>query len=237
MTDLIVLVPTRQRPHTVVQMCAAFADTCTADTGLVFCVDGCTQVEQYWQAHRDAQAIFPRQSMFAGPRRRLVGTLNHYATILAEAEHAPTVIAYLGDDHRPLTPGWDRAYLKALRAAGTGIVYGDDTVQGENLPTQVAITTDIVRALGFYAPPVLTHMYCDNFWLDLGRGADCLTYLPDVVVAHRHPGTGAVGWDESYRESNSAASYLTDRDAYHAYVRDGLAPAIAAVAALKAAHP
>jgi hypothetical protein len=236
-TDLIVLVPTRLRPHAVIELSTAFAETCTADTGLVFCVDDCPRFEEYWQAHRDTAAVFGQQSILDGPRRRLVGTLNHYGTIIANAEHAPFAIAYMGDDHRPITHGWDTAYLKALREQHTGIVYGNDEIQGENLCTQVAITTDIIATLGFVAPPVLTHLYCDNFWLDLGRGADCIQYLPDVIITHRHPSTGAVAWDESYLESNSAERYAADQAAYHAYVQDGLAAAIAAVNTLKAAHP
>jgi hypothetical protein len=90
----------------------------------------------------------------------------------------------MGDDHFPRTHGWDQAYLDALRELGTGIVYGNDLLQGHRLPTQCAMTADIVRRWGYMALPTLRHMYVDNFWRDLGNAADCLRYLPEVVVEH-----------------------------------------------------
>ncbi len=216
--ELVVIVPTRGRPAAVAPMARAFADTSTDDIWLVWCVDGDPTNEDRYRAEvAAARAVFPWQSLYSGPRRRLVGTLNHYARVLTAPTAGPTAIAYLGDDHRPVTYGWDTAYKDALDALGTGIVYGDDGHQGANLPTQMAMSADIVRVLGHVAPPVLTHMYCDNYWKDLGDGADCLTYLPDVQVIHHHPGTGNGVWDASYRESNSAARYAADRAAYERY--------------------
>jgi hypothetical protein len=214
---LAVVVPTRSRPQAVAPLVAAFADTCTADTWLILAVDGCERVEDYRQAYWDGLRTYPRLLFRAGPRRRLVGTLNFYANRLVTSIIPPEAIGYMGDDHRPATPGWDSAYLATLTALGTGIVYGDDLVQGANLPTQMAMTTDIVAALGYVAPPGLVHMYCDNFWKDLGEGAGCLTHLPEVTVAHHHPSTGRASWDASYRESNAADRYAADKAAYEKF--------------------
>ena len=219
--QLAILVPTRARPHTVHALALAFARTCTADTWLIFCVDG-DENPAYAEAHRLAtMGVYPRILMRHGPRRRLVGTLNHYAPELASAPDAPTAIGYMGDDHRPETAGWDAAFLTALAELGTGIVYGDDGHQGARLPTAMAMTPDIPRVLGFIAAPVLNHMYCDNYWKDLGEAAGCLTYLPDVRITHHHPGIGKGTWDASYAESNSSASYAADEAAYRRYRDDG----------------
>lgn len=105
-------------------------------------------------------------------------------------ETTPKIIIKLDDDHWPLTIGWDALYLNALNdLGGTGVVYGNDLFQGENLPTVPGLSADIVRALGWYAPPVLGHLFCDNYWLELGRRSGLIKYLPDVQIQHRHPNT------------------------------------------------
>lgn len=216
---LAILVPTRLRPHTVVPLAQAFADTCTGgNTWLIFCLDGTFDADAYVTAYEHAVTrTYPRIRMRQGPRRRLVGTLNHHAALLADDLEPPTAIGYFGDDHRPSTPGWDTAFTQELRQLRTGIVYGDDGHQGQRLPTAMAMTADIPRALGFVAPPCLTHMYCDNYWRDLGEGADCLTYLPDTHITHHHPAANKGTWDDSYRESNSPDRYAADQAAYDHY--------------------
>lgn len=232
--DFVVLVPTRTRPHSVAALAQDFADTCTADTWLVWLVDGCDDADAYQRAYHKAVDVYPKQFLKVGPRRRLVATLNHYAHLVATAATAPYAIGYLGDDHHPATRGWDSRYVNTLRELGTGIVYGDDLIQGEDLPTQVAMTTDIVAALGYLAPPGLVHMYCDNVWKDLGHGAGCLTYLPDVIVRHDHPSAGNAAWDDSYLDSNSAERYAADRDAYTRYRTEQLHHDIQKVKQLRA---
>lgn len=232
MTDLTVIIPTRSRPGTVADLLRSFADTCRADTSIAFAIDGCPQADEYRAQLNQHQHIFPAATMAAGPRRRLVGTLNHASAVLA-AFNPGAVLAYLGDDHRPRTVGWDMLFLDTLNELGTGLVYGDDGHHGEGLPTAVAMTPDIITTLGFMVPPALTHMYCDNFWLDLGHHADCITYLPEVKITHYHPGTTGAAWDDSYAESNSSASYAHDRAAYEAYCQTGLADDVAKVIALR----
>lgn len=230
---LVVLVPTRLRPHAVAPLAEAFAATCTAGTWLVWCVDGCPQEAAYRQAHRDTLATYGRQQMVAGPRRRLVGTLNHHACRLSGSATPPYALGFMGDDHRPETVGWDTAYLSALRELGSGIVYGDDGIQGGYLPTQVAVTADIIRAVGYLAPPALAHMFCDEYWRDLGNGAGCLTYLPEVRVAHHHPAVGLGAWDASYAESSAEPAYMADHAAYLRFAETGLADDVAKVRHLR----
>jgi len=222
MTDsLAVLVPTRLRPHHVQPLAEAFAATCTADTWLIFCIDG-DDDPAYGNAVRYAQShTYSRILSRSGPRRRLVGTLNHYLGALVNFTDRPTAIGYLGDDHRPETYGWDSYFLAELADTGPGIVYGDDGIQHANLPTACAISTPIVAALGHLAPPCLTHLYCDTYWRDLGAGAGCLRYLPEVRITHRHPNVHLAPWDLSYAESNSGHQYETDGAAYQDYIARG----------------
>lgn len=162
-----------------------------------------------------------------------VGAIN-WGAARALADLKPFAVAKLDDDHRPRTVGWDTAYLEALRELGTGIVYGNDLLQGERLPTAPAMTANIVQALGFMAPPTLRHLYCDNFWHDLGDAANCLRYLPGAVVEHMHPAAGKAQMDDGYRLANSPERYRDDGVAYEAYRAGQFLMDVAKVQALQA---
>ncbi|WP_111166101.1 hypothetical protein [Spongiactinospora gelatinilytica] len=149
----------------------------------------------------------------------MVAALNASVRDWLQSADAPTAIGFMGDDHRPRTRGWDAAYLTALRSL-PGFVYGNDLVQGVRLPTQVAISTPVVRALGHMAPPTLRHMYVDNYWLRLGQAAACITYLRNVVVEHLHPVAGTAAWDAGYRRVNAREVYDQDRKAFEAYMSE-----------------
>lgn len=214
MTDLVVVVPSRGRPAAARELAAAFTETCTADTKLVFSLD----------ADDPTVSDYPKPRTVAH-NRSMVEALNKAAEFQVGGDlpgGRPFAIGFMGDDHRPRTHGWDTAYLEALRELGTGIVYGNDLLQGERIPTQCAMTADIVRALGYMAPPALTHMYVDNAWLALGRTAQCIRYLPDVVVEHLHPVAGKAEWDEGYRRVNDPGMYAKDEAAFRGYLEGGI---------------
>lgn len=207
-----------------------FEKTCTADTLLQFAVDGDDpQRDEY----RELTTLGAGYNV--GPSSSMVEALNRAAT-QDVVSYRPFAIGFMGDDHRPRTIGWDAAYLAALRKLGTGIAYGDDLLQGRNLATQCAMTSDIVRELGYMVPPALTHLYVDNFWMTLGAGAGCLKYLPQVVVEHRHPAAGKAIWDENYARVNNSAMYERDAAAFAAYCADELAGDVEKVKALRAVH-
>lgn len=146
----------------------------------------------------------------------MVYALNTGAAEVALGHHS-FAVAFMGDDHRPRTVGWDQRYVTELGALGTGFVYGDDTIQGENIPTQCAMTTNIVSAFGRMAPEGLRHLYVDNYWRDLGKAAQCIRYLPDVVIEHCHPCAGKAEWDEGHIRVNAPEVWSHDDAAYQNY--------------------
>jgi hypothetical protein len=123
--------------------------------------------------------------------------------------------------------------VDALRDLGIGIVYGDDLLQRDRLPTQCAVTADIVRVLGWMAPPTLTHLAVDDWWLRLGQQADCIRYLPAVVVEHMHPVAAKAAWDAGYARVNSPGMYQRDLRELDRLVRDALPAAADAVRSLR----
>ena len=227
MTDLVVIVPSRHRPGAAVELAEAFTAT-GASSRLVFAVDDDdpTRFE-----YAKALERYPWTTVHYAPApSTMVKTLNIATNLFAGEAFA---LGFMGDDHRPRTEGWDRLYVEALRDLGTGIVYGNDLLQGQNIPTQVAITADIVRALGYMSPPALTHLFVDNFWKDLGTLAGCLRYLPDVVVEHMHPIAGKAEWDAGHVRVNQQSMYQADARAYQAYIDGHMASDVAKVLALR----
>lgn len=219
MSDLVVIVPSRGRPQAVAELVEAFRETCTADTALFFGVDDDDpELSRYYEAMIGLDG--PRGAgvgiRAVSAPSSMVRTLNVVAVEAVNLIAAASAIAFMGDDHRPRTKGWDTAYLAALELH-PGLVYGNDLLQGHRLPTQVAMSAEVVRALGHMAPPPLTHLYVDNYWRDLGAAAQCITYLPDVVVEHLHPVAGKAQWDEGYKRVNDRGMYDRDAAAYSQY--------------------
>lgn len=208
MTDLIVLVPSRNRPRAVRELAQTFLETCAGDTELVILVDDDdVDLEEYLQDFREIGTYH----LIVGPRRRIGPTLNWFAPEFAEQAFA---LGFMGDDHRPRTHGWDATYITALRGLGTGVVYGDDLIMGEQIPTQVAMTSDIVLATGHFVPDGMIHLWLDNVWKSLGEALGKLQYLPQVIVEHMHPIAGKGEWDASYIENNADAVFDADHARY-----------------------
>lgn len=206
--DLVMLVPTHGRPDSARELAQVFSDTATGHSAIVFVVD---QTDPKLQEYRDK--IPPFADLIVRDTTGMVPALNAVAGWLAE-DGGTFAVGFMGDDHRPRTPGWDVECYNNLRELGTGIVYGNDLFQYENLPTQCAMTLDIVQALGFMAPPTLKHLYVDNFWRDLGNELEMLRYLPEVVIEHMHPLAGKAEWDEGYRRVNGPAVCEHDSNEY-----------------------
>lgn len=215
--DLLVIIPTRGRPQTIPEIMQAWDDTgATAD--VLFAVDtDDPELAAYKQHAADLKADSRVRFAF-GKRRRLVGTLNAQAVKAAKQYR---FLAFMGDDHRPRAAGmpWDER-IRICLSGGSGIVYGNDLLQGDKMATAVAMTSDIVSTLGYMVPPALVHLCADLVWVDWGRGMGRITYLPDMVIEHLHPAAGKASVDAVYEDCNSPERVSGDAAAYYDY-RDG----------------
>lgn len=223
MTDLLVIVPSRGRPQSIERLLSAWNDTAGGVASLLVALDDDDPYAPMYPAHPDVTYTVAPRNGFA-PR------------LTAEAlDRAPHhfALASWGDDHIPRTHGWDTALLEALGSMGTGFAYGDDLIQGENLPTACAMTSDIVSTLGWMTPPGMAHLYVDDVWLTLGRAVDRIRYLPDVVIEHYHPmHRPDVEADDLVRDANSAAAYAADRAVFDRWKADDLPGCVEKIRAL-----
>lgn len=86
------------------------------------------------------------------------------------------------------TPGWDDKFKAPFKSGKSGIVYGNDLFQGENLCTFPVISADIAKTLGWLQLPTLDRYCGDVVWRFIGKHCGCLKYLPDVILRHNWNG-------------------------------------------------
>lgn len=218
MTALAVVVPTRGRPENAARLAAAFEATTASGAVPVFVADEDDPKLEDYRALLEAGTI-PRLMISNHPGGGgLCIPLNWAAIRYAEVYEN---VGFMGDDHLPRTVGWDTEMIGELDSLEPRLAYGNDLLQGANLPTAVFMQSRMIRAIGVMAPQVMRHLYLDNFWKELGERTGGLRYRDDVVIEHLHPVAGKAEWDERYRVVNAPGMDTGDRDAWIAY-RDGV---------------
>ncbi len=223
MADILVLVPSRERPHNVARLGAAARETLDGVGELLFIFDD-----------DDSQlgAMRAAASENGWPYEMQENLITVPKVNLAASRHLDKpILMFLGDDHIPRTPHWDTEVLRGFeKLSGTGYVYPWGMGR-EDTPEICAISTDIVKALGWFGLPAIHHFYVDNVWADIGNGAGCLLFLRDVILEHMHWTFGKGPMDHV----NQRAIVLTAQDEviYNHWCQTQRAEDIAIVRALR----
>lgn len=212
--NMCVVVPTRGRPENMLRLAQAFKDT-KAEAHLYGVIDNNDPKWDEYYEHTDYLQI-PASNETGGCAK----SLNTGAVDLLDITKHPLYdyFVFMGDDHIPRTQHWDRAFEKALLGK-TGIAYGNDLLQGENLPTAFVMTRDIVNELRGMTFPKCKHLYFDNFVKQLGIDLGYFKYLPDVIIEHLHPVAGKAEMDEGYARVNQPDWYEKDLLNLQRYLR------------------
>jgi hypothetical protein len=184
MKDLLIIVPTRNRKENARLLYDAhFKNSYKSDLCFGIDDDDTTEYE-----------IFDDVIYEVGPRISMGNTLN---SIAKKYMNDYRYLSFMGDDHRPRTKEWDVFLTDPLKNK-VGVSYGNDLLQGKNIPTAVVLSSEIVKELGFMVPPVLRHFFFDNYWKELGEGINRLHYMDDVIIEHMHPLNNKSSGDETY---------------------------------------
>jgi len=208
-----IIVPSRNRPHNIVELQKALTDTETKSRLFVVVDEDDETLDQYLSLENN----FTKVLTFERGRKGMADPLNNAARLLVTVENWQYFI-FVGDDHRPRTKHWDEVWRTNLDELGTGLVYGDDLLQGANLPTAVGMTANIVQTLNGMIPDGFAHLYLDNFWLRLGQDLNAIRYLPETIIEHLHPIAGKSEWDSGYQEVNSNEIYDADARMFENYI-------------------
>jgi hypothetical protein len=234
---MLIIVPTRSRPENVAKVVDAWEETGAFDDGahLTFAYDmDDPKFAMYTEALLNCGGPADAVGFVHMPYwKPMVHKLNTSAMLHRDCYFA---LGFAGDDHLPRTRGWAGRYMDALAEMGTGIVSCADGYRTDQLPTQWAMTSDIVRALGRMVPAPVEHLYCDNAIQDLGQAAGCYRYLDDVLIEHMHPLAKRGQWDEQYRNVNNEEQFERDEAAYREWKAGQAVRDITAVVTLRAAH-
>lgn len=215
-TQLAMLVPSRGRPQKVAELLESCMNITTTDTQVAVLVDDddpALPEYQSLQYGQFAELVVVPKLLIPAPRK-LGQILNRYGPMYARRH---PYVGFMGDDHRPRTKGWDAQLIQALDKPG--VAYGNDLLQGPNLPTACVVSSELILALGYMSPEPCEHLFLDNFWKQLGMTAGNLVYLKDVVVEHVHPAAGKTGWDEGYQRSMSRELMDADAGRYQEFLR------------------
>ena len=210
---MLVIVPSRGRPANITALIESWKQTRTYASLLVVIDHDDDTLANYYTAVANAPDWV---TLTVTERKRLGPTLNEYALNNVQGYD---IIGFMGDDHRPRTHGWDQRFAASIATVGgIGIAYGNDLIQGVNLPTAVWMSSCIIETIGYMVPPGMIHLYLDDFWKALGLRLQRLTYLNDVVIEHMHPVAGKAEWDDRYAEVNAGSMYENDGRLFQDYL-------------------
>jgi hypothetical protein len=216
--ELLMIVPTRGRPLNATELTDAWLQTSTGHCDLCFVVDEDDPTLDQYLARLPSKSQGVHTCIMKTGGTGMVAALNDAATHFTVDY---PYLGFLGDDHRPRTNGWDRRFCDVLAGRNVALVYGNDLLQREAMPTEVALTSTIVATLGYMAPPQFRHLCVDLVWKDWGDRLGAITYLPDVVIEHMHPANGKAAMDEGYARVNSPEMTSTDAATYYDYRDNG----------------
>lgn len=206
MNKLLIIVPSRNRPENAYRLLNQIKSTLPADADLsvIFAVDS-----------DDATAEFyPEGHTTLVEGGTMVKALNEIASISAFSFE---YLGFLGDDTMP-KGNWYNEIVAALESTKNSVVYGNDGIYGEQLPTGAFIDSRIVRTLGWMAPPAQKHLYVDNFWKALGEALGTLVYVESAVIEHLHPIKGLIPMDAVYDAAYTQERWDHDQLAFDTYI-------------------
>lgn len=218
MTELTVLVPTRSRPHLIPRMVDAWFKTGAFGTAkLHFVID---EDDMAYDQYLRMLKRYPSATWSVQPEwMPLVPKLNISAVLAAKES---SVVAFMGDDHVPMTEMWAQKLVAAEALNGPSIVYGRDGFQDRKLPTWWSMSSRIIERLGRMVPASVQHLYCDNAIKLLGETTGCLLYDPSILIEHMHPVANKANWDDQYVRVNRRQQYDRDEAEFKRWVAEGL---------------
>ena len=214
--ELLVIMPSRGRAANFAGdggLIDRYAQTCTAGTQVFVALDDDDPDLLAYHEVLDGSPFL----WSAGPRKTFIDWTNSVAGRLGQNYK---FLASLNDDMFPVTRCWADELMETIGGLGhgTGIAYPND-LRRDDVPEAPVVSGDIVDKLGWLLLPQCQHYYGDTALGDIGRGAGCLFYRPDVIVEHRHPTVNrAVMPDNTYVEA--ARGLDADANAYRQWRRD-----------------
>jgi len=203
-----VLAPTKGRPTKAAVMAESWDATRVSKyTGLTLVLDkndpriaeyvGVSMGRPWWAGHYDT------------------GSMVHRANLAARTMDHADIIGFAADDNVFRTRGWDDAVRMAFADPKITTVNTNDLLVGDSKGGVYFIRNDAIKALGWFLPPFLEHLYVDFAVTELAKRAGTYAYLDDVIIEHMHPYSGTARWDDQYLSYNNPAQDHRDGAAFY----------------------
>ena len=162
--------------------------------------------------------ILPNITYEINPKPQTLGVNEKLNTMAYKYRNDFEYLLWIADDIHVVTKNWDEILINAIKSTPFGISYPDDSLQGKKLPSNgTCFDSDIVKTLGFLAPPVLSHLFIDDFWKLLGDSLNTLKYCPEVKLIHNHAVINPLFDDDQYRALNSPEAFERERKTFEFY--------------------
>jgi hypothetical protein len=211
--EVLVICPSRGRPQMLGEMIESFRRT-SKISQIIVCLDADDPLLSEY-----GKIPFPQQGEWIYTYKEQLTTTEIINDTMKKCLGEFKFFSITNDDFIYHTDGWDEKLTEEIKSHGkVGIAYGNDLLQGKQMPTTSVISREIVTALGWLQLPTLTHLYGDNVWQHLGRAAGCIHYRPDVIIEHRHYFSKKVPADATFQRTNSHAMYNRDNQAFRDWI-------------------
>lgn len=99
-------------------------------------------------------------------------------------------VGFIGDDIVFRTK-WENEFVSWLSTEKYALAYANDLIHTNGgLATHPFITSNLIKAVGFYGCPAVGHHYFDNYWMQVVGRVGTLKFFPETIMEHIHPIAG-----------------------------------------------
>lgn len=96
-------------------------------------------------------------------------------------------VGFIGDDIIFRTR-WEYEFIQWLSKQEYGLAFANDLIHITGaLATHPFITSNLIKAVGFFGCPALTHQYFDNYWMRIVEKVGKIKFFDKIIMEHMHP--------------------------------------------------
>jgi len=205
---MAIIIPSRERSHKIKKLHEQWFNV----------TDPSIETDCFIVLDTDNESTYERLPGFiyrivdTGGKKGAVFPLNKVAIEIANDYE---YLGFIGDDHFPITEGWNsRMYDCLVNNGKFSMVYGNDLRSNDKLCAHVIMDARYVIQLGYFAHPSLSHLFCDDIWMYMGKRRNNLHYLPDVIIEHLHYSVQKSQYDYMYMINNTTELYRSSEIIY-----------------------
>ena len=202
-----IMVPTKGRPSRLKELYNSWLQHTEGHSEFVVGIDA--EEKELYEWVKDTKII-----VIDTPSEDYVKKANFMAERMTDYDY----LYLLGDDF-VINSRFESVFLDY--AEENCVLYGDDGLVGNRMSTACFIDNNIVRAIGYIAPPTLVHYFADNVWSDWGKALGTFKYIPGIKVTHNHHLKNKSLNDHVYKESDQY--FKQDQIEYGKYIHYSLA--------------